>query len=55
MENITTKQVLEHLEECGWTDIIDSIYERAVTKDIIEKFPNISREVLDRVLEDILI
>ena len=55
MENITIKNVLDHLESAGWSNIIDKRWEREVTKDIVEKFPNISREVLDRVLEDVLI
>ena len=55
MEEITIKKVLDHLEVSGWSDIIDKRWERSVTKDIVEKFPNIHKDMLDAVLEIVLI
>ena len=46
---------LEYLEEKGWSELIDSRWENDVVKDLKEKFPDISDEVLGRTLSLVLI
>lgn len=52
---ITVADVLEYLEKAGWSDLIDSRWERKLTKEIVERFPNIKMEVLDEVLNVVLV
>ena len=46
---------LQYLEEAGWTELIDSRYENQVTDELMKQFPNISDEVLTRVLNLVLV
>ena len=54
MNEVTIKDVLEFLDESGWSELIDSRWERELTKEIFNKFPNISQEVLDRTLKIVI-
>lgn len=46
---------LQYLEDAGWSDLIDSRYKNQVTDELIKQFPNISDEVLTRVLNLVLV
>lgn len=58
---INTKQqkevskCLQYLEEAGWSDLIDSRYENQVTDELMKQFPNITDDVLVRVLNLVLV
>lgn len=52
---VTIKDVLNFLEKEGWSELIDSRWERRVTRDIVRKFPNISIEVLDEALDAVIL
>lgn len=54
MEEITVRDVLLFLEEAGWSELIDPRWERDVTKEIVDKFPNISQKVLDETLKIVI-
>jgi hypothetical protein len=54
MNEVTIKDVLEFLDESGWSELIDSRWERELTKEIYNKFPNISEEVLDKTLKIVI-
>ena len=51
----TVADVLEYLENAGWSELIDSRWERKLTKEIVERFPNITESVLDEVLGVVLV
>ena len=51
----TVADVLEYLENAGWSELIDSRWERKLTKEIVERFPNITVNVLDEVLSVVLV
>lgn len=55
MEQITIQDTLQYLEKIGWSDLIDSRWERQVIKDIVDRFPNITQDVLDQTLDTVLI
>lgn len=46
---------LQYLENAGWSDLIDSRYENQVTDELMKQFPNISDDVLVRVLNLVLV
>ena len=54
MSEVTVKDVLEFLDESGWSELIDSRWERELTKEIFNKFPNITQEVLDKTLKIVI-
>ena len=54
MEKVTVQNVLVFLEESGWTELIDPRWEREVVKEIVNKFPNITQDVLDETLKVVL-
>jgi hypothetical protein len=51
----TVKNILNYLEDQGWTELIDSRFEREVIKDVKFIFPNITTEVLEQVLDLVII
>ena len=52
---ITKQIVLQYLEDAGWTEIIDTRFERQLIKEILFAFPNISKQLLEEVLDLVLI
>lgn len=46
---------LQYLEDAGWSDLIDSRWKNQVTDELMKQFPNISDEVLARVLNLVLV
>ena len=53
-ELIEVSNCLQYLEEAGWSDLIDSRYENQVTGELMKQFPNITDDVLVRVLNLVL-
>lgn len=51
---VSSSEILRYLNELGWSDLIDSRWKREVISDIEDKFPNVSDEVLNEVLDLIL-
>ena len=54
-ELIEVSNCLQYLEEAGWSDLIDSSYENQVTGELMKQFPNITDDVLVRVLNLVLV
>lgn len=52
---ITVQKVLMFLEEAGWTELVDSRWERQLINDITGVFPNIDEKILEEVLEIVLV
>lgn len=52
---ITKQIVLQYLEDAGWTEIIDARFERQLIREILFVFPNISKQLLEEVLDLVLI
>ena len=46
---------LRYLDKAGWSELIDSRWEEDVVKELKHNFPNISDEVIEKVLELVLI
>lgn len=55
MDKEKIRDVLLYLEDSGWSDLIDSHWKDDLTKEILEKFPNLEGEVLEEVLKLVLI
>ena len=55
LQEITIKEVLEKLEELGWTELIDKRLKQRVIGDIYDNFPNIRPTTLDEILKIIII
>lgn len=49
------QDILRYLKNTGWTELIDSRWERQVIKEIQSGFPDIDKETLECVLNLILI
>lgn len=52
---VTKSDILKYLEDIGWTELIDSRWERQVIKDIQSGFPDITKEVIEEVLDLVLV
>lgn len=50
----TIKEVLTHLEDIGWSELIDKRWEKEVRKDILKEFPNIDKRTLNYILNLVL-
>lgn len=46
---------LKHLEDTGWTELIDSRFENDIRTELKTKFPNITDTVLEYVLNLVLV
>lgn len=55
MDKDKVRDVLLYLEDAGWSDLIDGRWKDKVTKEIKEKFPDITDEVLNYVLDLVLV
>ena len=55
LQEITNKEVLEKLEELGWTELIDERWRQKVIGDIYDNFPDIRPTTLDEILKIIII
>ena len=54
-ELMAVSNCLRYLEDAGWSDLIDSRYENQVTDELMKQFPNITDDVLVRVLNLVLV
>ena len=52
---IEVNKCLRYLDNSGWSDLIDSRWEEDVVKELKHNFPNISDEVIEKVLELVLV
>ena len=51
----TKQQILQFLENKGWSEIIDSRWESKVKSEILQEFPDIDNELLNYILNLVLI
>ena len=54
-EFVQVAKCLEHLEEAGWTELIDSRFEEDVVKELKNKFPDMPKHVIEYVLNLVLV
>jgi hypothetical protein len=54
-EFVQVAKCLEHLEEAGWTELIDSRFEEDVVKELTTKFPNLPENIIEEVLNLVLV
>ena len=52
---VQAAKCLEHLEEAGWTELIDSRFEEDVVKELTTKYPDMPKHVIDYVLNLVLV
>ena len=52
---IEVNKCLRYLDNAGWSDLIDSRWEEDVVKELKHNFPNVSDEVIEKVLELVLV
>ena len=54
-EFVQVAKCLEHLEEAGWTELIDSRFEEDVVKELKNKFPDLHENIIEEVLNLVLV
>lgn len=54
-EFVQVAKCLEYLDETGWTELIDSRFEEDVVKDLKTKFPDLSENIIEDVLNLVLV
>lgn len=54
-EFVQVAKCLEHLEAAGWTELIDSRWEDDVVKELKTKFPELSENIIEYVLNLVLV
>ena len=52
---VQVAKCLEHLEEAGWTELIDSRFEEDIVRELTTKYPDIPKHVIDYVLNLVLV
>ena len=52
---ITVRDCLLYLEQQGWSDLIDSRWEKDVIEELTNKFPDVSDDILKEVLLVVLV
>ena len=52
---ITVRDCLLYLEEQGWSELIDSRWEKDVIEELTNKFPYVSDDILKEVLLVVLV
>ena len=52
---VQVAKCLEHLEEAGWTELIDSRFEEDVVKELKNKFPDLPENIIEELLNLVLI
>ena len=52
---VQVAKCLEHLEEAGWTELIDSRFEEDVVRELTTKYPDMPKHVIDYVLNLVLV
>lgn len=55
METIEVKEVLNKLEQLGWTEIIDSRWKQKLLGDIYDNFPDIDPKTVEYILKLVLV
>ena len=48
-------KALRHLENAGWSDLIDKRWKKDIIKTLKSNFPDMDKETLEHVLECVLI
>lgn len=51
---ITVYDCLDYLQEIGWTELIDGRWRDKVVGDLKERFPDISEDLLNKVLSIVI-
>lgn len=54
-ERFIISEILHYLLDIGWTELIDSRWKDDVMLDIKGKFPNVSDDIINKILKTILI
>jgi hypothetical protein len=52
---VQVAKCLEHLEEAGWTELIDSRFEEDVVRELTTKFPDLPENIIEEVLNLVLV
>ena len=52
---VQVNDCLHYLDKAGWSELIESRWEEDVVKELKHNFPNVSDEVINRVLELVLV
>jgi hypothetical protein len=47
-------KALIHLENAGWSDLIDKRWKSKVSREITENFPEMNKETLNEVLNSVI-
>lgn len=52
---VQVAKCLEHLEEAGWTELIDSRFEEDVVRELTTKYPDMPENIIEEVLNLVLV
>lgn len=55
MSKIYTKDIIDYIADLGWSDRIEAKWRDELIKDILEGFPDIIEDDLEKVLNIVLI
>lgn len=55
MSKVYTKDIIDYIADLGWSDRIDTKWRDELIKDILEGFPDIIEDDLEKVLNIVLI
>ena len=55
ISKIYTKDIIDYIADLGWSDRIDTKWRNELIKDILEGFPDIIEDDLEKVLNIVLI
>jgi hypothetical protein len=52
---VSVRDCLLHLEEKGWSELIDSRWELLVTEELTNEFPDITDDTIEEVLKIVIV
>lgn len=47
-------KALIHLENAGWSDLIDKRWKKQITQDLSKNFPDMNKATLEEILNSVL-
>ena len=52
---VSVRDCLLHLEEKGWSELIDTRWKQLVIEELTNEFPNITDDIIEKVLKIVIV
>lgn len=52
---VSVRDCLLHLEEKGWSELIDTRWKQLVIEELTNEFPDITNDIIEKVLKIVIV